>query len=204
VYILLGLLAGLLGLVCRWAVTSLHDNASNTESLFNMQPVNDDGNMFIVVSYGGPAREFAARLELLSGSNQVQHGRAVVNFENYAAYWERSQGPRTRLGRGEKDRIVIGRVEPGPTDLPPSTVFRMAFWDEFNQRKDEYASTGWLNEEPQIDPARLELRVTVSATTPGPGTTYTNTFVVNGADPKALRDEKIFTTNYTGPTVRHF
>jgi hypothetical protein len=203
VYIFFGLLAGIVGLVCRWIVMT-RDNGGPTSSLLSVQPVNEDGSMFLEVTNAGTRREFVARLELLSGANQVQHGRAVVNFENYAAYWEHSQRPATSLGRGERDRLVIGRIEPGPADLPPSTVLRMAFWDEFNKRPDEYASTGWLDHEPQIDPARLELRVTVSATSPSAGTTYRNTFVVNGADPRALRDEKIFTTEYTGINVRHF
>ena len=204
-YILLGLFAGLVALACRWLVTALRDvDKGEGATLIGAQPVNEDG-MFLEVTHAGPRREFVARLELLSGGDQVQHGRAVVvNFENYAAYWQGSGGPRTSLGRGERDRLVIGRIEPGPSDLPPSTVFRMAFWDEFNHRQDEYASTGWLNHEPQIDPARLELRITISATTPAAGSIYRNTFVVNGADPRALRDEKIFTSDYSGIMVRHF
>ena len=168
-----------------------------------VKPVNVDGMFLEVTNYGEPG-EFEAQLELLGGFDSVHSIGAPVNFHNCRGFWQRSQGPTTLLSRRQKDHLIIGRVEASPPELPPASVFKMGFFDEESRRYAEYGTTGWIAGVAGIDPPRLELRVTINSNPRAASAAYTNTFVVNGEDPQALRDEKPFLTLFSNVTVRHY
>jgi hypothetical protein len=167
-----------------------------------VKAVNKEGMFLEVANLGRPA-DFSARIELIAGIDKVHRLDGSLDFQDYAGVWERSRGPTTALAEGERDRLIVGRVEGGPPHLPAAHTFKMAFFDEFSACFAEYGTTGWLDGIAGIFPPRLELRVTISSSR-GPGKPYVNTFVVDADDPKMLRDETPFTTGYAGIRVWHY
>ncbi len=200
---LLGFALAVFGLAGRRLLGRPHLPSRRPAPLARVRVAKEDG-MYLEVTNGGARADFEAQLELTSGRDKVHERDAAVDFQGYAGYWERSHGPVATLGAGDMDRLVIGRLEAGPADLPPATLFKMAFYDPAQRRYAEYATTGWLADVAAIDPPRLELRVTIDSSPRSPSGPYVNTFVVDGEDPQALRDVKPFNNRSGGITVRHY
>jgi hypothetical protein len=162
------------------------------------------GGLFLEVRNEQAPDIFIAEIELVDGLESVFSLSEPIDPRKYRGVWVASGTPASLLGRGEKDQIWIGRIEIGPDHMPAARRFRVAFFDEARQVLSEYGSTGWLDSTANVVPPRLELRVTISSVGADPMRSYCNNFVLDADDPKVLRDEKPFTTGFTGIRVGHF
>lgn len=177
-------------------------NARTTDGL-QVIVINREG-LFLEVRNEQAADTFEAHLELIDGLESVSRLYEPIDPRHYRGIWVASGTPATYLRKGEKDLLRIGRIEIGPDHMPAARRYKMAFFDEARPGLDEYGSTGWIEGKASVVPPRLELRVTIRSTAPAPLRTYINNFVLDADDPKVLRDEKPFTTGFTGIRVGHF